>query len=202
MSARVRPFFVISHFFPLQTVQRSPPARPHAAAGDGARCVIPFRGDDMEWRDLRVMGDLGMIVPMPFSPLDDASIRATIRNSDVVINLAGKDYETTHYAPNLKNFTFYDVNVTFAEKIAKICAEEVPALLPCVCGCDTARLLAPLRSLWPTLSTCQLLVPASTPSPLGPNPRSVDPLLLEVARPPVFACGLCGLFARLCLRVV
>lgn len=97
------------------------------AAGDGTRCVIPFRGDDMEWRDLRVMGDYGLVLPVPFSPRDDASIRSAIRNSDVVINLAGKDYETTHFAPNLVNFSFRDVNVGLAEKIARISVEEVRA---------------------------------------------------------------------------
>jgi NADH dehydrogenase (ubiquinone) 1 alpha subcomplex subunit 9 len=87
--------------------------------------VIPFRGDDMEWRDLRVMGDYGMVVPVPYSPRDEASIRNAIRGADVVINLAGKDYETTHYAPVLINYSFTDVNVTLAETIARISAEEV-----------------------------------------------------------------------------
>lgn len=95
------------------------------AVGDGTRCVIPFRGDDMEWRDLRVMGDYGMVVPLPFSPRDEDSIRATIRNSDVVVNLIGKDYETTHYAPNLINYSFEDTHNTLAATIARISVEEV-----------------------------------------------------------------------------
>ena len=95
------------------------------AAGDGTRCVIPFRGDDMEWRDLRVMGDYGMVVPLPFSPRDEDSIRACIRKSEVVINLIGKDYETTHFAPNLVNYSFEDTNTRVAETIARISVEEV-----------------------------------------------------------------------------
>jgi len=59
-------------------------------AGDGVQCIIPWRGDDMEWRHLKVCGDLGVVIPRPYSPKDTDSIRRCIEGSDIVINLVGK----------------------------------------------------------------------------------------------------------------
>ncbi len=59
-------------------------------AADGIQCVIPWRGDDMEWRHLKVNGDLGIVMPRPFSPRDKDSVRRCIEGSDIVINLMGK----------------------------------------------------------------------------------------------------------------
>ena len=61
-----------------------------AAGNEGTTCVIPFRGDDMEWRHLKLCGDYGQVVPVPFSPHNEDSIRRAIGDSDVVINLMGK----------------------------------------------------------------------------------------------------------------
>lgn len=44
----------------------------------------------MEWRHLKVMGDVGVVVPMPFSPRDARSIARAVEGSDIVINLCGK----------------------------------------------------------------------------------------------------------------
>jgi hypothetical protein len=44
----------------------------------------------MEWRHLKVNGDLGIVVPVPFNPADEASIDRAIEGSDIVINLIGK----------------------------------------------------------------------------------------------------------------
>lgn len=44
----------------------------------------------MEWRHLKVMGDLGIVAPLPFSPRDTDSIRRAVEGSDIVINLVGK----------------------------------------------------------------------------------------------------------------
>lgn len=63
---------------------------PVLPGNEGTTCVIPFRGDDMEWRHLKLCGDYGQIVPVPFSPHDEDSIRRAIGDSDVVINLMGK----------------------------------------------------------------------------------------------------------------
>lgn len=44
----------------------------------------------MEWRHLKVMGDLGVVAPLPFNPKDDDSIHRALEGSDIVINLIGK----------------------------------------------------------------------------------------------------------------
>lgn len=94
-------------------------------AGSGVQCVVPFRGDDMEWRHLKVMGDLGIVAPMPFSPNNIDTVRRAIEGSDIVVNLIGKDWETSHYLPWLINMSFEDSNVRIPEMIAKIAVEQV-----------------------------------------------------------------------------
>jgi NADH dehydrogenase (ubiquinone) 1 alpha subcomplex subunit 9 len=94
------------------------------AASKGVQTVIPFRGDDVEWRHLRVSGDLGMVAPVPFHPDDEDSIRRAVAGSDAVINLIGKDYETTHYAPWLVNFSFDKTHVEVPARIARLCVEQ------------------------------------------------------------------------------
>jgi len=59
-------------------------------SGAGVQCIIPYRGDDMEWRHLKVGGELGVVVPVPFSPRNEDSMRRCIEGSDIVINLCGK----------------------------------------------------------------------------------------------------------------
>mmetsp|Transcript_142091 Transcript_142091/g.345215 ORF Transcript_142091/g.345215 Transcript_142091/m.345215 type:complete len:389 (+) Transcript_142091:119-1285(+) len=83
------------------------------------QCVVPFRGDDMEWRHLKPMADYGSIVPMPFSPRDQDSLDRAIEGSDVVINLVGKEFDTTHYVPFLVNYSIWDTQVEVAERIAE-----------------------------------------------------------------------------------
>ena len=74
---------------------------------------------------LQVMGDLGIVAPMPYSPRDVDSVRRAVEGSDIVINLIGKDYETSHYLPWLVNYSFEDVNVKIPEMLAKISVEMV-----------------------------------------------------------------------------
>ncbi|KAI8913802.1 hypothetical protein DFJ77DRAFT_464730 [Powellomyces hirtus] len=83
----------------------------------GTQVVIPYRGTDDDRRHLKLMGDLGQIVPMRFDIRQEESIREAVRHSDVVYNLIGKDYNT-------KNFTFEQVHVEHAAAIARICREE------------------------------------------------------------------------------
>lgn len=45
------------------------------------------------------MFDHGQTGFIPFSPRDEESIIQSIKNSDVVINLIGKYYETKHLVP-------------------------------------------------------------------------------------------------------
>ncbi|OSX74443.1 hypothetical protein BU14_0289s0022 [Porphyra umbilicalis] len=63
----------------------------------GSQVVTPYRGDELESRRLRLMGDLGQIVPMPFELRDAASVGRAVAPSSVVINLIGKAYPTRYY---------------------------------------------------------------------------------------------------------
>ncbi|KND03726.1 uncharacterized protein SPPG_01186 [Spizellomyces punctatus DAOM BR117] len=83
----------------------------------GTQVVTPYRGTDDDRRHLRLMGDLGQIVPLRFDIRNEDSIRESVRHSDVVYNLIGKDFKT-------KNFTFEQVHVEGAARIARICKEE------------------------------------------------------------------------------
>lgn len=83
----------------------------------GSQVVIPYRGDGMNTRHLRVMGDLGQIIHTPMQLTDVDSIRESIKSSNVVINLLGSSHET-------KNYSFDDVNVKCVHRIAKTCAES------------------------------------------------------------------------------
>jgi NADH dehydrogenase (ubiquinone) 1 alpha subcomplex subunit 9 len=82
----------------------------------GSQCVIPYRGDGMNTRHLKVMGDLGQMVFLPIDLTDEESIRYAVRNSNVVINMIGANMETN-------NYSYHDVNVKVTHRIAKICAE-------------------------------------------------------------------------------
>ena len=92
--------------------------------------VIPYRGDEMEIRHIKVMGDLGNVANVPFSVRDPDSVRKAVEGSDVVINLIGKHYATKHLFPWWINYTLNDVHVTAAEAIATACVEAgVPRLI-------------------------------------------------------------------------
>lgn len=77
------------------------------------------------------MFDLGQLGLLPFSPRDKDSIVASLRNSDVVINLIGKHYETKNLLPTLRengeysrvNYSFEEANVTTAETLAALAKE-------------------------------------------------------------------------------
>ncbi|KAJ3158380.1 hypothetical protein HDU86_002846 [Geranomyces michiganensis] len=83
----------------------------------GTQVVIPYRGTDDDRRHLKLMGDLGQIVPLRFDIRNEESIRESVRHSDTVYNLIGKDFKT-------KNFTLDQVHVEHAAAIARICREE------------------------------------------------------------------------------
>lgn len=93
-------------------------------AGEGTQCIVPYRGDDMEWRHLRVSGEVGMVVPVPFSPRDEDSMLRATEGADVVINLMGKDWETMHYVPMLINSSFQFTNVEVAERLARVAVRQ------------------------------------------------------------------------------
>ncbi|KAF9285481.1 hypothetical protein BGZ68_003833 [Mortierella alpina] len=81
-------------------------------AREGAHIIVPYRDED-DMRHLKVMGDLGKIVPMEIHLRNKDSLEAAIRHSDTVYNLLGRDYET-------KNFTFSDVHVEAAGVLAEL----------------------------------------------------------------------------------
>jgi NADH dehydrogenase (ubiquinone) 1 alpha subcomplex subunit 9 len=83
----------------------------------GSRLILPQRGDYMESRHLKLSGDLGVV-----SPIDEMSIRslaeieAAVAESNVVINLVGKHFETSRWS-------FTDVHATFPAVLAQVCAD-------------------------------------------------------------------------------
>jgi NADH dehydrogenase (ubiquinone) 1 alpha subcomplex subunit 9 len=68
-------------------------------------------------KDLKLAGDLGQILFLPFDLRDEESIRKCMKYSNVVINLIGRDWET-------KNFKFDDVHVKGARDLARIAKES------------------------------------------------------------------------------
>ncbi|KAF2500114.1 NAD(P)-binding protein [Lophium mytilinum] len=84
-------------------------------ARSGCTVVIPFR-EDMAKRHLKVTGDLGRVVFLEMDLRNTASIEESVRHSDIVYNLIGRDYPT-------KNFDLYDVHVEGAERIAEAVAK-------------------------------------------------------------------------------
>lgn len=56
--------------------------------------VTPYRGIDDDKRHLKLMGDLGKIIPLRFDIRDEAQILECVRHSDVVYNLVGRSYPT------------------------------------------------------------------------------------------------------------
>ncbi|TYH91029.1 hypothetical protein ES332_A13G089400v1 [Gossypium tomentosum] len=79
----------------------------------GSQVLVPFRGSEDNPRHLKLMGDLGQIVPMKYDPRDENSIKAVIAKANVVINLIGREYET-------RNFNFEEVNHFMADQLAVI----------------------------------------------------------------------------------
>lgn len=70
----------------------------------------------MAKRHLKVAGDLGRVVFMEFDLRNTASIEESVRHSDIVYNLIGRDYPT-------KNFDLEDVHIEGAERIAEAVAK-------------------------------------------------------------------------------
>jgi len=67
-------------------------------------------------RHLKVSGDLGRVTFIEFDLRNTQSIEESVRHSDMVFNLIGRDYPT-------KNFSLFDVNVEGVERIAEAVAK-------------------------------------------------------------------------------
>ncbi|KAL9239074.1 hypothetical protein vseg_013426 [Gypsophila vaccaria] len=83
----------------------------------GSQVLVPFRGSEDSPRHLKLMGDLGQIVPMKYDPRDENSIKAVMAKANVVINLIGREHET-------RNYSFEEVNYHMAEQLAVIAKEH------------------------------------------------------------------------------
>ncbi|KAJ0963650.1 hypothetical protein J5N97_028772 [Dioscorea zingiberensis] len=83
----------------------------------GSQVLVPFRGSEDSHRHLKLMGDLGQIVPMKYDPRDENSIKAVMAKANVVLNLIGREYET-------RNYSFEEVNHHIAEHLAVIAKEH------------------------------------------------------------------------------
>lgn len=70
----------------------------------------------MAKRHLKVSGDLGRVVFIEMDLRNTASIEESVRHSDIVFNLIGRDYPT-------KNFDFEDVHVEGTRRIADAVAK-------------------------------------------------------------------------------
>jgi len=82
----------------------------------GCQVIAPYRGDGRDARHLKVNGELGQVVPVPFDLTSVDSIKKAVSKSDIVINCIGSKKETN-------NFNFDDVHVKIAYRIAKACKE-------------------------------------------------------------------------------
>jgi len=83
----------------------------------GSRCILPYRGDEIQMRKLKPMGDLGQVHPYQMSIRNIDEIQRAISESNIVINLLGRHLETSR-------FSFQDVNVSFPAVLAELCAEQ------------------------------------------------------------------------------
>lgn len=81
----------------------------------GTQVVVPYRDED-EKRHLKLLGDLGQIVPLEWDIRNEQQIDECLRHSDTVFNLTGRNYAT-------KNFSMRDVHVDGARRIAEIAAQ-------------------------------------------------------------------------------
>ncbi|XP_014609823.1 PREDICTED: NADH dehydrogenase [ubiquinone] 1 alpha subcomplex subunit 9, mitochondrial [Polistes canadensis] len=82
----------------------------------GTQLILPHRSDFYHVRHLKLCGDLGQVLFHEFDLRDEEAIYKCVKHSNVVINLIGKDWET-------KNFSFEDVHVTGARRLARISKE-------------------------------------------------------------------------------
>mmetsp|Transcript_7135 Transcript_7135/g.21767 ORF Transcript_7135/g.21767 Transcript_7135/m.21767 type:complete len:371 (+) Transcript_7135:178-1290(+) len=64
----------------------------------GSQVICPWRGDELAHRRLKVMGDLGQIIPTEFELRDRDSVRDCCKTSNVIVNLIGKHYSTMNYS--------------------------------------------------------------------------------------------------------
>eukprot|EP00211_Chloroparvula_japonica_P005873 CAMPEP_0119133962 /NCGR_PEP_ID=MMETSP1310-20130426/14778_1 /TAXON_ID=464262 /ORGANISM="Genus nov. species nov., Strain RCC2339" /LENGTH=357 /DNA_ID=CAMNT_0007124697 /DNA_START=69 /DNA_END=1139 /DNA_ORIENTATION=- len=82
----------------------------------GSQVVVPYRGEELSWKHLKVMGDLGQIVGVPIDIRQPESLVHAMQGSNIVINLLGSEFNT-------RNFTLKEVHVDTPKLIAELAAE-------------------------------------------------------------------------------
>ncbi|XP_033880782.3 NADH dehydrogenase [ubiquinone] 1 alpha subcomplex subunit 9, mitochondrial-like [Acipenser ruthenus] len=82
----------------------------------GSQVVIPHRCDQYDVMYLRPMGDLGQIIFLDWDARDKDSISRALAHSNVVINLVGREWETS-------NYRFEDTYVNIPKEIARAAKE-------------------------------------------------------------------------------
>lgn len=83
----------------------------------GTQFIVPYRGDHYDVLRLKVCGDLGQVLFSPYHLKDEDSCRKAMQHSDVVINLTGREWETS-------NFKFEDVNIHGPKMLARLARES------------------------------------------------------------------------------
>lgn len=111
----------------------------------GSQVTAAYRGDELNARHLRLMGDLGQVVPVAMEARDEESVRRVIGDSNVVVNLMGKHFETS-------NYSYQAIHVDVASDVARIAREQgvshfvhVSALAP-LQKCDSKWLHTKIES--------------------------------------------------------
>jgi len=82
----------------------------------GTQFIVPYRGDHYDVLRLKVCGDLGQVLFTPYHLKDEESCRKAMQHSDVVINLTGREWETS-------NFKFEDINIHGPKMLARLARE-------------------------------------------------------------------------------
>jgi NADH dehydrogenase (ubiquinone) 1 alpha subcomplex subunit 9 len=82
----------------------------------GVQMVVPFRGEPYNIKHLKVMGDIGQLVPKIWDLRDPDTIYEAVKHSNLVINLVSQKHDSRH-------FKMESVNIDGARLIAKISRE-------------------------------------------------------------------------------
>mmetsp|Transcript_18770 Transcript_18770/g.26166 ORF Transcript_18770/g.26166 Transcript_18770/m.26166 type:complete len:383 (-) Transcript_18770:138-1286(-) len=80
----------------------------------GSRVICPYRGDGMNVRHLKLMGDLGQIVSVPFDIRDPATVERAVSKSNVVVTCIGNQFQT-------RNFSYRQTYVDSTKAIVEAC---------------------------------------------------------------------------------
>lgn len=102
--------------------------------------VVPYRGVEKDFEHLKVMGDLGQIVPWPWHARHSESTVRAVERSNVVVNLVAHNDDT-------KNFTIEQATVETARVIAEAAAAAPHVRRVVYVSCAGADAKAPSRYL-------------------------------------------------------